>query len=274
MVKITGKVLVNNIEVNVIEGGFGEGQKCMLFSDIAKEHGVEGKHITELINRNISRYSSNDLMDLCNEKFKVAASDLGLITSNGQKHCYLLSERGYIKLVSSMANENEKKWEVMDKVINDFFHMREHIKKENNSKQAENKPKQELECLDVVSKMLKFSDNSTLKGITAIYDKYDMEKSFLPKYVESKDILKSATELLKQFNIDISTVKFNKLMIKKGYLKENTRLSTKNPLKTKKFKTLLVLEYGQNEINPKVPQETQPLYYEHKFKDLLKELGF
>ena len=64
------------------------------------------------------------MLNLCDENFKVTASDLGLITSNAQKYCYLLSEKGYMKLVSMMSNDNDKKWEVMDKIINEYFTMR------------------------------------------------------------------------------------------------------------------------------------------------------
>ena len=125
--KIIGEKEICGMKIKCIEGGFGIGQGCILFSDVAKEHGVEPKRITELINRNIKRYTNDDLIDLCNENFKDAARVLGLITSNNQKHCYLLSERGYIKLVSSMANDNDKKWEVMDKIVNEYFRMREII---------------------------------------------------------------------------------------------------------------------------------------------------
>ena len=115
--KIIGEKEIGGMKIKCIEGGFGAGQKCILFSDVALKHGVEPKSINQLINRNINRYTKDDLLDLCNENFKVTASDLGLITSNSQKFCYILSERGYIKLVSSMSNDNEKKWEVMNEVI-------------------------------------------------------------------------------------------------------------------------------------------------------------
>lgn len=44
------------------------------------------------------------------------------------KNIFLLSERGYTKLVAMMANDNEKKWEVMDKLIDDYFSMREALR--------------------------------------------------------------------------------------------------------------------------------------------------
>lgn len=128
--KIIGTKVINNKEIREVEGGFGEGQKCILASDVAKQHDTDTKHINERINNNRSRFNDNDLIDLCNENFKVVAKDLGLITSNGQKYCYLLSERGYTKLVAMMDNTNEKKWEVMDELIDNYFAMRSELKQQ------------------------------------------------------------------------------------------------------------------------------------------------
>ena len=125
---INGTINFNGIEVKNIEGGFREGEKTVLSSDVARIHDVELKEINQSVQRNLKRFTSNDLIDLMEEKFKVTASDLGLITSNGQKHLYLFSERGYIKLVSCMSNSNEKKWEVMDKFIDEYFKLRQVIK--------------------------------------------------------------------------------------------------------------------------------------------------
>ena len=65
----------------------------------------------------------------------------------------------------------------------------------------------------------------------------------------------------------------NKIMIDKGYLIEVERTSGKDKSKIKKFKNLAKTEFGENQINPKNPKETQPMYYENKFLELLKELG-
>ena len=71
----------------------------------------------------------------------------------------------------------------------------------------------------------------------------------------------------------MSAIKFNKILVDKGILEEKTRSSSKDKSKVKKFKSLINLEYGENQVNPKSPKETQPLFYEDKFMDLLKELG-
>ena len=134
-------------------------------------------------------------------------------------------------------------------------------------------PKEELECLNVVSGILNFNDNSKLIGVRSIYDKYGMETSYLPVYTPSKGVLKSPTALLKQFNVDMSTIEFNKKLIEHGILRECERQSTKDKNKVKKFKNLVDTTWGENQTSPKNPKETQPLYYEDKFMDLLKKLG-
>ena len=128
LIKINGEADLNGTKIKVIEGGFGEGNKAILFSDVANKHEVEPKYINNLIESHIERYTDDDVINLCDECFKVQAENLGLITSNAQKYCYILSERGYIKLVSSMSNANEKKWEVMNEIIDNYFNMRKVIK--------------------------------------------------------------------------------------------------------------------------------------------------
>lgn len=127
---IRGTQRIEDKEVRVIEGGFGEGQKCMLASDIAEQHKVETKYINKIINNNIKRFNENDLIDFLgsSEELRDFAKENGLITSNRQNNIYLLSERGYTKLVAMMSNDNEKKWEVMDKLVDDYFRMREALK--------------------------------------------------------------------------------------------------------------------------------------------------
>ena len=137
LIRVNGELDLNGTKIKVIEGGFGEGNKAILFSDVAKKHYVEPEYINKLIGSHIERYTDDELINLCDENFKILAKNLGLITSNAQKYCYILSERGYAKLVSSMSNANEKKWEVMNEIIDNYFKMRQTIK--NKSK----KPRQQ-----------------------------------------------------------------------------------------------------------------------------------
>jgi hypothetical protein len=81
----------------------------------------------------------------------------------------------------------------------------------------------------------------------------------------------SMTNLLKQKQADISTVKANKILLALELLEEKERPSTKYPDKMKKFKALTEkgLAYGENKENQNSPGQTSPYYFVDKFDELL-----
>ena len=130
-----------------------------------------------------------------------------------------------------------------------------------------------MKLLKTSAEILHMNESSVLYISKKIYKDCNIPTTYLPDYTTSKGIPKSATELLKKYNIQISTRKFNKIMLDKGLLREVERKSTKDNTKIKKFKNLINTEFGENQVNPNNPKETQPMYYEEKFEELLKELG-
>lgn len=128
-IKVNGTQTFMGINIPVIEGGFGEGCKCVTVNTVAEIHKKPLKEINQSINRLIkrSRFVENiDYIDMfSNDSLKVTASYLGFITSNGQKQCYMLSERGYTKLAKYM--DDDKSWDVMEHFIDEYFSMRETI---------------------------------------------------------------------------------------------------------------------------------------------------
>lgn len=128
--RINGTQKFMGIDIPVVEGGFGEKCRVVSAKTIAEIHETRLKEINQSINRLIKkgRFTENiDYIDLfSNEIFKVTASDLGLITSNGQKQCFIVSERGYTKLAKYM--DDDKSWDVMEQFVDEYFTMREVIK--------------------------------------------------------------------------------------------------------------------------------------------------
>lgn len=116
-------------DIPIVEGGFGEDSKIVSALTISKIHSIPLKIINQSINRLISKerlrvnidyidmFASNDL--------KVTASDLGWITSNSQKQCFILSERGYTKLIKYM--DDDSSWDVMEQFIDEYFSMRKEL---------------------------------------------------------------------------------------------------------------------------------------------------
>lgn len=133
--------------------------------------------------------------------------------------------------------------------------------------------KAEMGLVKEIADILNLNDSSKLQLLGNVLNNHNLPSNLLPTYTDSKGVLKSATELLRKYNIQISTRKFNKIMIDKGLLREVERKSTKDNTKIKKFKNLVNTEFGENQVNPNNPKETQPMYYEEKFEELLKILG-
>ena len=131
--------------------------------------------------------------------------------------------------------------------------------------------KAELSLVEVTAKLLNLNDSSKLLLATNVYENHNIPTNLLPQYTKSEGTLLPATTLLKNNNINISTQKFNKILLKQGILEVKERKSSKGKIKT--FKQLVNLEYGENFVNPQNNKEVQPLYYEDKFIDLIKLVG-
>ena len=129
---VTGKQIFMNKEIPVILGGFGDGKKCISDKTIADIHGQSEREIRRRISDNIKRFKENiDFIDL---KQRVGESHtLDFLQSLGYAkqsitqadHIYLLSERGYAKLIKIM--DSDLAWEIHDKLIDEYFTMRDDI---------------------------------------------------------------------------------------------------------------------------------------------------
>ena len=123
---LKGKTEVEGMQFNHIEGGFGENQKSMLVKDIAEIHNRELREINERINLNRKRFKDRiDIMDLKGSKFEIGLTDSGIYTRNSinaSKNIYLLSERGYSKLLKIL--EDDFAWEQYEKLVDWYFNMR------------------------------------------------------------------------------------------------------------------------------------------------------
>ena len=128
LIKINGTKEVNGMKFHEIEGGFGKNKKSMLAKDIAIIHGRELKKINELINNNRNRFKDHiDIIDFLNpsEGLRDFAKENGLIGSNRTQNVYLLSERGYSKLLKIM--DDDLAWEKYDELVDNYFNMRQVI---------------------------------------------------------------------------------------------------------------------------------------------------
>lgn len=132
MLKITGKKEILNNEVLIVEGGFGEGKKILLDTQIAEIHNSQTKHVREAINKLIARGRLSQGVDFIDIKIVVEQIDNNIISNfyskmefSKAKNIYALSERGYTKLIKMFSDD--KSWDIMEQIIDEYFTMRSYI---------------------------------------------------------------------------------------------------------------------------------------------------
>lgn len=104
--QVSGKQEFMGKEIPVVLGGFGLDKKCISEKTIAEIHRVKVFHVRELIMNNLKRFKEKvDFIDL---KQRIGGNDTFEILQNlgyakqsitQAEHIYILSERGYAKLI-------------------------------------------------------------------------------------------------------------------------------------------------------------------------------
>jgi len=125
---INGEQNFMGVNIPIIEGGFGESQKCVTPHSLSKIHNMEVREINQAIKRLIDKGRIKEnvhYIDILNNNFNITVGDLGITLSNNAKNYYLLSERGYSSLIKYM--DDDMSWDVMDKFVDEYFTMRKVI---------------------------------------------------------------------------------------------------------------------------------------------------
>ena len=126
---INGTQNFMNKEIPVVSGGFGENKKCISDKTVAEIHNMKTYHVRENISKNIKRFKKYvDFVDL---KEVIGDTDNNILNALGYtnmeigkaQNIYLLSERGYAKLIKIM--DTDLAWEIHDKLIDEYFELRD-----------------------------------------------------------------------------------------------------------------------------------------------------
>lgn len=123
-------------EIPIIEGGFGEGKRCLTDKAIAEIHNMEPKNIRARVTDNIRRFKEGidfvDLKSRLSDKQQLKDMNYTNMEISKAEHIYLLSERGYAKLIKIM--DTDLAWEIHDELIDRYFSMRQELKEKTVSK--------------------------------------------------------------------------------------------------------------------------------------------
>lgn len=127
---VTGKQKFMGKDIPVVLGGFGEDKKCVSDKTVAEIHGMRDPDVRRRITDNIKRFKENvDYIDM--KKGVHETHTLEFLHNLGYtkqsitqaERIYLLSERGYAKLIKIM--DTDLAWEIHDRLIDEYFELRE-----------------------------------------------------------------------------------------------------------------------------------------------------
>lgn len=184
---VNGMKNIDGMKFHDIEGGFGEGKKAMLVKEIANIHNKDLRVINQNIERNRERFKDNiDIVDLKGTDFAITLSDSGIYTQNSinaSKNIYLLSERGYSKLLKIL--EDDFAWEQYDKLVDGYFNMRNQL----SSGQAPKQLKPNLKEKEIQTRF----NNSVARKANALLK---IANDPLTTKERKKTLLSQATEIL------------------------------------------------------------------------------
>ena len=174
--KVNGKQEFMGIEIPVVYGGLGEGQKVILAKDVAKIHEMELKEVNRIINNNRDEFEDGiDILDLKNSVTQThPLLELGVSKQSiaNAKNIYLLSEQGYMLLVGFMASSKAK--EIRKQLRREYFKMKEIITSENKSIVEKSNAAEQL-----VAKM-----DNTLSDLKTFYRTTHKNKLEINKYIK------------------------------------------------------------------------------------------
>ena len=131
LIQVTGTQSFMGREIPVVLGGFGPDKKSICDKTIAEIHEMKPYQIRELLNRNICRFKFDvDIIDMkkgivLNDTLNEMLQKLGYSRQSitQAEHIYVLSERGYMKLIKIM--DSDTAWEIHDKLVDDYFRIRD-----------------------------------------------------------------------------------------------------------------------------------------------------
>lgn len=127
-IKLIGTVNFMGMDIPNIVGGFGKDKKVITDKTIGEIHGMKMFKVRERINDNKKRFKEGvDYLDIKRILEADTLQQLGYAkqTITQADNIYLLSERGYAKLIKIM--DTDKAWDIHDQLMEEYFTMREQL---------------------------------------------------------------------------------------------------------------------------------------------------
>ena len=139
-----------------------------------------------------------------------------------------------------------------------------------NRQQSQTKLSDKIQAANFLADFLNLNGASKLAIAKSIADPLGLPT---PDYVMDEKTVHAAKDLLATHKVKMSSAEFNKILVSKGIVERMTR-----PGKGGKTHSWVVIpekyeRFGQNARNPHAQNQTQALWYDNKFSELLALAG-
>lgn len=185
---------------------------------------------------------------------------------NRVRDAYQLTYKGVLILASGYNPV------LREKIINRWEELETGKEEPKFSKQTQSQPKlsDKIQAAKFLAKFLNLNDASKLQIAKTIADPLGLPT---PDYVMDEKTVHAAKDLLATHKVKMSSAEFNKILVSKGIVERMTR-----PGKGGKTHSWVVIpekyeKFGQNARNPHAQNQTQALWYDNKFSELLSLAG-
>ena len=185
---------------------------------------------------------------------------------NRVRDAYQLTYKGVLILASGYNPV------LREKIINRWEELETGKAEPKYDQQPTSQPKlsDKIQAANFLAEFLNLNGASKLAIAKSIADPLGLPT---PDYVMNEKTVHAAKDLLATHNVKMSSAEFNKILVSNGIVERMTR-----PGKGGKTHSWVVIpekyeEFGQNARNPHAQNQTQALWYDNKFSELLALAG-
>lgn len=185
---------------------------------------------------------------------------------NRVRDAYQLTYKGVLILASGYNPV------LREKIINRWEELETGKAEPKFSQQSQSQPKlsDKIQAANFLADFLNLNGASKLAIAKSIADPLGLPT---PDYVMDEKTVHAAKDLLATHKVKMSSAEFNKILVSKGIVERMTR-----PGKGGKTHSWVVIpekyeKFGQNARNPHAQNQTQALWYDNRFSELLDLAG-
>ena len=191
-------------------------------------------------------------------------------THGGIQNAWFLTEDGLYEVLMQSRKPIAKQFKKGVKDILKTIRRTGEFKAQHQQSPLQSKLSDKIQAANFLADFLNLNGASKLAIAKSIADPLGLPT---PDYVMDEKTVHAAKDLLATHKVKMSSAEFNKILVSKGIVERMTR-----PGKGGKTHSWVVIpekyeKFGQNARNPHAQNQTQALWYDNKFSELLSLVG-